>query len=499
MPDPFEQLQAPVVPVDPDPAFAARLRARLARAFEGGPDAPAARPSRNRPGSRPRPAAGTRSEGADMPDQTTLDEVDLGDRQSDAPTNRTAVPAAAVITPHLAVAGARAALGFYAEAFGARLTGAPIVMAGGRIGHAELDLGGARLMLSEEHPEIGVTAPVPGQGASVTLHLEVADVDAVVDRALGAGATLERAAADYDYGRNAVLHDPFGHRWLVSGPVRDAGPVARSMAAAPRRPPVAGAGGAASASGGVAGGDDEASTPGLRHGDIGYVSLWVPDAERAADFFAAVIGWRYRPGAAGHSRQVDGQSLHHGLWSVAGPPTLFCCYAVASMGEALDRVRSAGGTAEAPQHQPYGLVAGCTDDQGVRFAVFEPPDGAVAAAGGPRPPADGARQGDLAYVTMEVVDSGRARAFHGAVLGWRFTPGHVRDGWQVPDVEPMVGLSGGHAAATIVPMYRVDDIDTAVAAVRRAGGTAMDPERKPYGVTSTCTDDQGTRFYLGQL
>jgi predicted enzyme related to lactoylglutathione lyase len=48
-------------------------------------------------------------------------------------------------------------------------------------------------------------------------------------------------------------------------------------------------------------------------------------------------------------------------------------------------------------------------------------------------------------------------------------------------------------------MWRVDDIDAAVERVRRAGGTATDPERQPYGTTSTCTDDQGTRFYLGDL
>jgi hypothetical protein len=50
-----------------------------------------------------------------------------------------------------------------------------------------------------------------------------------------------------------------------------------------------------------------------------------------------------------------------------------------------------------------------------------------------------------------------------------------------------------------VPMYRVGDVVTAVDAVRGAGGTATDPERQPYGITATCTDDQGTRFYLGQL
>jgi predicted enzyme related to lactoylglutathione lyase len=97
------------------------------------------------------------------------------------------------------------------------------------------------------------------------------------------------------------------------------------------------------------------------------------------------------------------------------------------------------------------------------------------------------------------VNAAAARAFYGSVLGWRFEPGRVADGWQVLDVAPMTGLSGGHDRATTVPMYRVDDIATAVQRVRDAGGTATDPEAQPYGTTSACADDQGTRFYLGQL
>ena len=63
----------------------------------------------------------------------------------------------------------------------------------------------------------------------------------------------------------------------------------------------------------------------------------------------------------------------------------------------------------------------------------------------------------------------------------------------------MTGMHGGHDVATGVPMYRVDDIEAAVARVRAAGGTATDPERQPYGISAECVDDQGTRFYLGQL
>ncbi len=50
----------------------------------------------------------------------------------------------------------------------------------------------------------------------------------------------------------------------------------------------------------------------------------------------------------------------------------------------------------------------------------------------------------------------------------------------------------------MMPMYQVDDIEGAVGRVRELGGTATDPERQPYGLSSECVDDQGGRFYLGQ-
>ena len=237
-------------------------------------------------------------------------------------------------------------------------------------------------------------------------------------------------------------------------------------------------------------------TVGPRHGDIGYVSLWVPDVERAADFFAAVLGWRYGAAGGSNGRRVEGRDIDHGLWGGEERSTMFCCFAVADVAGTAERVRAAGGTATEPHPEPFGTVVEGVDDQGIRFAAYQPPGGV-----GQRRvvPTNGRRHGDVAYVTMEVVDAAKARAFYGNVLGWRFAAGYVVDGWSVDDVAPMVGLSGGHDVATTWAMYRVDDIGAAVDAVRDAGGTATDPEVQPYGVTSNCTDDQGTRFSVGQL
>ena len=231
-----------------------------------------------------------------------------------------------------------------------------------------------------------------------------------------------------------------------------------------------------------------------REGDVVYASLWVPEVERAAAFFGAVLGWRYEPGSDERSRRVEGTTLRLGLWGGERRNTLFLCYGVDDIDAAVQRVRDVGGQAEGPARQPYGIVANCVDDQGTPFALYDldPADPAR------RGPANGARHGDISYITHEVPDSSSARAFYGSVLGWRFQPGHVEDGWQIEGVVPMSGMAGGHSLATVVPMYRVDDIAAAVERVRGAGGISTDPAQQPYGITATCTDDQGTRFYLGQ-
>jgi PhnB protein len=95
----------------------------------------------------------------------------------------------------------------------------------GRIGHAEIDVGGTTLMLSDEFPEYGITGPKEGCGASVTLHLHVDDADAMITRALALGATLEREPKDEFYGeRSGVIRDPFGHRWNIGHQIEKVDP-----------------------------------------------------------------------------------------------------------------------------------------------------------------------------------------------------------------------------------------------------------------------------------
>ncbi len=353
---------------------------------------------------------------------------------------------------YLSVRDARAAIDWYTAAFGAAVVGAPIVMDDGRIGHAELEIGGGVLYLADEYPELGLKSPEPG-AVSVSLMLHIADTDAALQRARDHGATVQREIYEGHGSRNATIVDPFGHRWMLSGPIGT---------------PIAG----------------------IRPGDLGFVSLWVRDAERAATFYGHVLGWTVD--AASH--QVTNTDLAAGIHGGADLPTLLCCYAVADLAAARTAITEAGGTVGAARRTEHGITLDATDPQGAAFAVFEP------APGRKRPPLNGSGLGELAYVTYEVTESAGFRDFYGRVLGWTFEPGRVTDGWQVRDAHPMSGAAGGSSRRATVPMWTVDDIHAALARVREAGGTVLDePSRQPYGLSAECTDDQGSRFYLGQF
>jgi PhnB protein len=125
------------------------------------------------------------------------------------------------LSPYLCVDGASDAIAFYTEVLGGTermRMDAP----GGRVGHAEIEIGDSVLMLSDEWPEAGVRAPGAYGGTPVMMSLYVEDVDATVQRALDRGATTLRPVEDQFYGdRSGQFTDPWGHRWSVATHVED--------------------------------------------------------------------------------------------------------------------------------------------------------------------------------------------------------------------------------------------------------------------------------------
>jgi uncharacterized glyoxalase superfamily protein PhnB len=421
--DPLAVLHGEELPVQPDPAFAARLRSRLESAI----------------------AMPNRTQGVVMSGTDTA----IAELSETAPA---AGPPRSAALPYLTVANARDAIAWYVDAFGASLVGQTYEMDDGRIGHAELAIGNGVLYLADEYPEIGLKAPTP-QATSVSLMLHVADTDATLEQARQRGAQVHGEPVENYGARNATLIDPFGHRWMLSGP------------------------------------STGAATP-IHHGDVGYVSVWTPDADRAAAFYGRVLGWEFD--SATH--QVTNTKQRIGIYSVPGQATLFCSYAVADLAGARQAIVDAGGTVDQLEEFDFGTLCGATDPSGASFAVFQPAPGIA------RPELNGSGPGELSYITYQVRNASAFKSFYSGLLFWMFEPGRVDDGWQIQGTHPMAGIAGGSDAPVTVPMWTVADVDAAVARVREAGGTVIEePSRQPYGRSALCTDDQGTRFYLGEL
>ena len=243
------------------------------------------------------------------------------------------------LTPYIVVSDARRATDWYVEVFGAQRRGEPHVNADGTIGHAEVGIGDAVLMFSEASglwPDVPVRAPDSPATFSHTLHLEVDDVDGTTERARRGGAAVEREPADQPYGRGSVIVDPFGHRWMLL------------------RPP--------------------ARATRLRQGDVANVTMAARDPQRAKEFYEAVLQVPFSSGHPGAWR-TDQTTPPLGIRSSRGAePEVQLSYRVDDIAAAVERVRAAGGRADEPERQPYGLLTECVDDQGATFRLWQPAD-----------------------------------------------------------------------------------------------------------------------------
>lgn len=127
-------------------------------------------------------------------------------------------------TPYLITANAAKAIEFYKEVFGATEL-ARLSTPDGKVGHAEIQIGDSRIMLADECPAWEALSPQTVGGSPVFIMLYLEDVDAVVSRAVAAGAKLFKPVADQFYGdRSGAITDPFGHKWTVATHIEDVSP-----------------------------------------------------------------------------------------------------------------------------------------------------------------------------------------------------------------------------------------------------------------------------------
>ncbi|MGB8961478.1 MAG: VOC family protein [Pseudonocardiaceae bacterium] len=228
--------------------------------------------------------------------------------------------------------------------------------------------------------------------------------------------------------------------------------------------------------------------------------LGFDDGHRALDWYVDALGARRRgepylmpDGGIGHAELVIGDSV---LMLAGGPPggsapqpvhgfRAFLHLQVPDPDAVVRRAVELGAELERPvADQPYGRTGIIIDPFGHRWMI--------------RAGAPSSQHGELAYLTHAVADTEHARAFYGAVLGWTFRPGRVEDGWQIEGTFPPAGMHGGAATPGIEPVYQVDDLAAALAAVRDHGGQTGEPQQQPYGRIAECTDDQGAHFQLLQ-
>jgi PhnB protein len=134
------------------------------------------------------------------------------------------------ITPQLVLDNAAKAIDWYKRAFGAEEVGRH---AGpdGKIMHAELKIGNSRFMMNDVM--MGMKGPQAFGGSPASFWLYVEDSDALFNRAVGAGATVQMPMADQFWGdRAGAVSDPEGYSWWISTRKEDLTPAELEQRAA---------------------------------------------------------------------------------------------------------------------------------------------------------------------------------------------------------------------------------------------------------------------------
>ena len=128
------------------------------------------------------------------------------------------------VTPYLVVEGAAAAIDFYTKVFGAKER-MRMPAPGGKIGHAEIEIGNSMVMLADANPQMGHKSPKTLGGSPISLLVYVENADDTVKRAVAAGGKVVRPVENQFYGdRMGGIEDPYGHQWYVATHVEDVSP-----------------------------------------------------------------------------------------------------------------------------------------------------------------------------------------------------------------------------------------------------------------------------------
>ena len=380
---------------------------------------------------------------------------------------------------YICVANANAAIDFYREAFGAkemwRLT-----EPGGKIGHAEIQIGNTSLMLSDEYPDYNTLSPETIGGSPVKIHLDVEDVDAFAEQAIKAGATLLRPIADQFYGdRSGQLADPFGYTWIVSTHIKDV-PVEEMQKEMDKWTEEESA---KKSEGGYV--KEPEMRRENRHAVTPYITVQQPAEliDFLSEAFAAIEHFRATGTAGGmHAELSIGDSIVMigGAEHIEPKPTAIHLY-VPDVDQAYERALKAGAKSLMPvEDQPYGERSGGVEDaHGNRWYIATPfvPLQTIAQ--------------DLHTVTVYFHPIGAQRfidfvtnAFGGKEL-MRHAEGDMIMHAKVQIGDSVIELGEARYPTQPLPtaiyLY-VNDVDAVYEDALKAGGTSLlTPTDQPYG------------------
>ncbi len=394
------------------------------------------------------------------------------------------------IIPYLCYRDAAAAIEFYKRAFGATEL-MRLAEPSGKIGHAELQIGSAVFMLSDEYPDYDAISAETRGGSPIKLHLYVPNVDQFAEQAVAEGATLNRPIEDQFYGdRTGQLKDPFGYTWIVATHQKD----------------VAVADMQKSLDEWVAEQDKPKSTPFKREGFHTVTPyLTVKPAVELVDFvkkaFGAVESFRTTGSAGGLHCEVridDSIVMIGGGPGFETRPAAIHLY-VPDVDEVYARALAAGATSQgAPSDQEYGeRVASVIDIGGNEWYIAKRFD---------QTPIQ-----DLHTATMYFHPLGTPKFidFLEKAFGGQVVERHQSEEGFVYHAKVRLGdsiVEMGEAHGPWQPMpsaiyMYVEDVDAAYQQALSAGATsALEPTDQPYGDRSAWVNDEfGNVWYLSTL
>jgi PhnB protein len=384
------------------------------------------------------------------------------------------------VSLYMCVADASAAIEFYREAFGAKEL-MRLTEPDGRVGHAEIQIGNAVVMISDEYPDYGTVSPQTIGGSSVKIHLDVTDVDTFAERAIAAGATLVRPIEDQFYGdRAGQIADPFGYTWIVATHQKDV-PVEEMQKELDKWNRERSAKYSDEASG--------IKEPRMRrenrHAVTPYITVHKPAEliDFVTESFGAIEHFRATGSAGGMHAEVsigDSIVMIGGAEHIQPMPTAIHLY-VPDVDQAYERALRAGGKSLMPvADQPYGERSGGVEDvHGNRWYIATPfvPLQTIAA--------------DLHTVTVYFHPIGAQRfidfvthAFGGTEL-MRHAEADMIMHAKVQIGDSVIELGEARYPTQPLPtaiyLY-VNDVDAVYEQALKAGGTSMlAPTDQPYG------------------